>query len=170
MASDRGPLLHSFAEFLYAEGWEFFQAVRKPQLLLYVGREHSPLACVIEAHESEHLLLVRALFPARVSADKLSDVEDYVTLANMDVIIGNFELDLFTGTVAYKTSIDVEGVPLTPSLLRPLIERAIAAADKHFLGLMPVLFGSVRPLEALHHAERCTLAQAIDLASDLMEE
>ena len=51
-----------------------------------------------------------SLFPAVVPAERREAVVDFITRANVGLVIGNFEFGTDRGELRYKTSIDVRGI------------------------------------------------------------
>jgi len=86
--------------------------------------------------------------PARVAA------AEYLTRANYNLILGNFELDMSDGEVRYKTSISVgeKGV-LTSDLIRPVVLTNFGTMDLYMPGLLAVAMGGKNPAEAVREAE-----------------
>jgi len=86
--------------------------------------------------------------PARVAA------AEYLTRANYNLILGNFELDMSDGEVRYKTSLSVgeKGV-LTDDLIRPVVLTNFGTMDKYMPGLLAVAMGGKNPAEAVREAE-----------------
>ena len=87
--------------------------------------------------------------PARVAA------AEYLTRANYNLILGNFELDMSDGEVRYKTSISVgeKGV-LTSDLIRGVVVVNLNTFDKYMPGLLAVAMGGKNPAKAVREAER----------------
>ena len=67
--------------------------------------------------------------------------------------VGNFELDFSDGEVRYKSSIDFEGEPLTPGLIKHAIYPAVQTMDRYLPGLMSVTYGSKSPSQAISEIE-----------------
>jgi hypothetical protein len=169
-----GRLMSAIIAFLEAEGWKHWKASSRPTVMLFVEANFSHWICIIEARERQEQAVVRTLYSPRMPAGRIPAVLQYITRANTHLTIGNFELDLDEGTLAYKTSLDVAGTELTPELVRGLIENSVAAADLHFPGIMAVMFGAKSPREALDEVldrgERYPIAEVVDIANDLYSE
>lgn len=87
---------------------------------------------VILADEQERVLLCYSICPRTVPSDRRSAVAEVLTRINHGLLIGTFELDLDDGEVRLRTSQDVGHAPLTAHLVRSLVGRNIANAERHF--------------------------------------
>ena len=54
-------------------------------------------------------------------ASRRTDVAEFLTRANFDLLVGNFELNFADGEIRFKTSIDVAGDRLTTALIGNLV-------------------------------------------------
>lgn len=88
-----------------------------------------------------------------VPGDALSEVAEFITRANWGMRIGNFEMDLTDGEVRYKSSLDFEGQPLSPQLIRNAIYPAVTTMDRYFPSLMRVAFGGATAADAVAEIE-----------------
>jgi len=75
--------------------------------------------------------------------------------ANFGLFIGNFELDFDSGTMQYRTSIDVEGQEeaLSSLVIKHLVYQNVLTMDKYLPGLAAVLDGSSSPAAAVRLIE-----------------
>ena len=165
-----GRLMSAIIAFVEAEGWKHWKASGGTTVLLFVEADFSHWICFIEARERQEQVVVRTLYAPRVPRSRIPAVHEYITRANTHLTIGNFELDLDDGTLAYKTSLDVTGTELTSELVRGLIENSVTAAELHFPGIMLVTFGAKGPREALERVGRYPIAEVVDVANDLYNE
>ena len=83
-------------------------------------------------------------------------VAEFITRANYGLRIGNFELDYLDGELRYKSSLDFEGVALTPVLINSAIYPAVQTMDRYLPGLMEVIYGDRPPAAAVAAIENET--------------
>ncbi len=111
----------------------------------------------------------RAVFhskvPVRVPSEQRAVVAEYLCRANQGLMLGNFELDFESGSVSYKTSIDVDGGELTTDMVKTLLHVNLSTSDRYATGLIRVLYGDLTPTQAIaelegHSAMRRRAAQA----------
>lgn len=86
-------------------------------------------------------------------ADRLDELMRFTTMANYNMQIGNFELDLDDGEVRFKTSIDVDEATLSDALFRNLVEVNLAMMSRYYTGLVAVLHGALTAREAISAIE-----------------
>jgi hypothetical protein len=82
-----------------------------------------------------------------------AQVAEYITRANYGLRIGNFEMDYSDGEVRYKSSLDFEGEPLTPKLIKNAMYPAVHTMDLYLPGLLGVMYGNKTPAEAIREIE-----------------
>lgn len=91
--------------------------------------------------------------PQKAESAMRPEVMAFVTRVNYGLRIGNFEMDLEDGEVRYKSSIDFDGEPLTPNLLRNTIYPAIHTMDSYWPRLQKVLDGTATAVTALQQKD-----------------
>lgn len=92
--------------------------------------------------ESAEQVLVHSLIPGTVPAGQRTEMALLLTRASMGLVLGNFELDLDTGAVRGKTSIDVEGAALTDALLDHLVVANAVITDQYLPAIEAVIDGA----------------------------
>jgi len=76
-------------------------------------------------------------------------VAEYLARANWQLLIGNFEVNFANGQVRYRTSVDVKGGTLTPTMITNMIRINIAMMERYLPGLNKVAFGNASPAAAI---------------------
>ena len=99
-------------------------------------------------------LMVYSFAPVSAPEASRMAVAEFVTRANYGMRIGNFELDLGDGEIRYKSSLDFEGVGLTPVMIRNVIYPAAQTLDRYFPGLIAVIAGARTPRAAVELVEQ----------------
>ena len=80
---------------------------------------------------------------------------EFVTRANCGLKLGNFEMDLDTGVVCFKTTFCLTGVPLpTRGAMTELVRGALSVLEDYGNALDDVVKGRKTPSEAVREAER----------------
>jgi len=95
-----------------------------------------------ELREDDEQLLVYSIVSEPVPPERRSAVSLFLTRVNHGLPIGNFELNLNNGEVRYKTSIDVEGVPLDEPLVDHLLLANIVTMGRYLRPLRSVMAGA----------------------------
>lgn len=106
------------------------------------GRHSPQLHATIICREKAEIISMYSRFgyDADVPEPKRTRVAEYLTRANYGLVIGNFELDMESGHVRYKTSMDLEGATLEPVLFKNLIYSNLTTADRYHPGLIKLLW------------------------------
>jgi hypothetical protein len=78
---------------------------------------------------------------------------EFITRANFDLVMGNFEMDIDGGVVRYKASLDFSGMDLSALLVRNLMLSAIYCIETYSSALQAVMNGSKNAEEAVDQAE-----------------
>ena len=92
--------------------------------------------------------------PVNVLAKHRPAAAEYLTRANYNLRLGNFEMDYSDGQVCFKTSMIMNGVQPTPDLMKQLAFANFSTMDQYLPGLMSVIYGKARPKAAIEEAER----------------
>lgn len=129
------------AAYLNSRPWSA-EVISETTYAIEVQGEHGRWHSYLTIRDPEQQLLVHAILPLRVPFDRRLEVALYLTRANYGLIIGNFEFDLDDGEVRFKTSIDVEGAPLTEALVDHLVIAGAVTTDRYLPGLHAVIKGA----------------------------
>ena len=88
-----------------------------------------------------------------VFKELLHPAAEYICRANFGMRIGNFELDFRDGQVAFRSSINFKGVPLSEKLIDNMIQPALTAYEEFYPGLIRVLAALDTPAQAIAKIE-----------------
>ncbi|MDY7023787.1 MAG: YbjN domain-containing protein, partial [Cyanobacteriota bacterium] len=88
-----------------------------------------------------------------VPGEKRYSVAALITMINYGIIVGNFEMNFYDGEIRYKTSLDVEGDRLSPTLVKHLVYANVTTMDKYLPGIMSIIFGNISAEEAISRIE-----------------
>lgn len=93
-------------------------------------------------------------FTETVAEERRAEMSTFLTLANWGIGVGNFELDLATGYIRYKTSIDYGEAALPDEFIRRAILAAMNAVEEYEAGVRQVMSGQSNAREAIAAVER----------------
>lgn len=88
-------------------------------------------------------VIVHGELPVEVAPAQRAELAEWSARANRGLPVGNFEVDLESGGVWCKTSIDVEDAELTDALLHNLVATNHALVDRYGPGLHAWLSGEL---------------------------
>lgn len=111
--------------------------------------------------ETQFLVLIYTVLPVRAPESKFPEMLELLTRANWGLPLGNFEMDLSDGEIRFKTSVDVEGVPLHQPSGAPAAEMAITnilmankvAMDRYLPAILGLIYGDETVVALVDRAE-----------------
>jgi hypothetical protein len=142
-------LLESVVEYFETDGWPFEQIEDMPILKTGFSGDNGSWVCLARTIESQQQMVFYSVCPTNIPEANRDEVTRYLSRVNYDMIIGNFEIDLDDGEVRYKTSIDVEGTPLTHALLEPLVYQNVNTMDQYLPGIVAIVEDGLTAEQAL---------------------
>jgi hypothetical protein len=148
-----GKIIEAMQKFLKEDGWPFSEMEGKTILRTGFSGKNGKWTCFAQAREDQQQLIFYSVCPNAAPEDKRAGAMEFITRANYELVIGNFEMDLSDGEIRYKTSIDVEGDELTSALIRQIVYYNVMTMNKYLPGLMSVLYANVQPEQAIRQIE-----------------
>lgn len=141
-------------DFLEVDGWHPLYVDDGDYFRMSFRGRNAEYRIVARVRGDFDQLVVYAFAPLPAPEPSRMAVAEYLTRANYGIRIGNFELDLADGEVRYKSSLDFEGVGLTPIMIRNVIYPAAQTLDRYFPGLIAVISGARTPKAAVDLVEQ----------------
>ncbi|MBE2197994.1 MAG: YbjN domain-containing protein [Anaerolinea sp.] len=147
-----GNASHAFAvlgQFLQDDGWYPHKLDEKTVYRVGFSGKNGNYTCfaVVRIDLQQFMFYVQS--GVKAAPEARTAVAEFLTRANYGLRIGNFELDMSDGEVRYKSSLDFEGVTLSPQLIKNAIYPAVQTMDRYFAGLLQVMYGQSTPADAL---------------------
>lgn len=136
-----GYMLDLMINFFQEKGWDFTQLKLGETDILKLEFQGTTYQwdCYAQANEQYDECSFYSVCPEKISLEKRTDVNEFLTRANYGMPVGNFEMNLDTGEVRCKTSIDVEGNMLNFPLLNRLVEVNVCLMERYLPGIMAIL-------------------------------
>ncbi|MBL8952484.1 MAG: YbjN domain-containing protein [Myxococcaceae bacterium] len=131
-----------------AERWAYDAAKDAPVLKLGFEGKNGRWRCFFEAKEEVQQVVFFSLREGAVPVERRAAVAELCSRINCRLNVGNFELNFNDGMARFRSGVDVEGVGLTPALLKGLTLLNVATMDKYLPALTAVVQGEL-PLKAL---------------------
>ena len=129
-------ILDTVAAFFEEYSWPFTQPEDASLLLTGYQGENGEWSCFAWTHEERKQFVFYSKCTIAAPEDKRDAVAEFITRANYDLLIGNFELDFEDGEIRFKTSIDVSNDRLTTALVEPFVIANVVMMDHYLPGLM----------------------------------
>ena len=148
-----GVVYERVKKFFQDDGWRL-QADGVDVLHTSCRGAHGEWACEIHTREEPPQVIMYSQFSFTVPSAMRAAVAEYLVRANYGLIVGNFEADLDTGDVRYKTSVDAGSVTSLDKLLRPVVYANVQTMDQYWPGLLAVMFHGDAPDAAIAAVEQ----------------
>jgi hypothetical protein len=135
-------------------GWKPEATGIEGVLRIDFSTDNTPVADAIADVRIEYERFLYYLnFRDRAPPARRTQTMEFVTRANYDLVIGNFEFNLDDGSVRFKSSIDFTGTDLGPALVRDAIRSATDVVELYADALVAVVRGQMSAVKALQEAE-----------------
>jgi hypothetical protein len=144
----RGKIYAAVLKYVQDKGWKFSENPGKATISLGFKGDNGSFDCLASAREAQEQLVFYSICPLKVPADKRAAMGEFIVRVNDNLIVGNLDMHWDSGTVTYRTSIDVEGDRLTPALIKHVIGLNILTIDKYLPGITAVL-NNIPPADAV---------------------
>lgn len=149
----RLPMLAVVEQVLEDRGWRYEHLDDNTGMRWRMRSSNGAWTCWALARDSGERLAVYSVLDAAVPEDLRTEAAVLIARINHGLAIGNWELDMDSGTVRYGTGIDVAGDRLSVALAARVIERNLLVVDIYVAGLTAFIEGRATATEALVEAE-----------------
>jgi len=148
-----GRHLDATANFLRSLGFKFEVDEEKDLIYMPFSGENGRWAAVLDVKEDRGILIMYSMVSVKIQEKARPAVAEFLTRANYNMILGNFELDFSDGEVRFKTSVKVGDGALAANLIEPVVFANLATMDRYLPGIMAVGFGGQSPEAAIKEIE-----------------
>ncbi len=148
-----GKLMDAVTAFLKQDGWPYEMMEGDTVARVQFQGDNAQFTCYAQTREDVGQFVFYSLFPVGIPEHKRHEVAEFITRANYDMVLGNYEMDFDDGELRYKTSIDVEGSQLTPELIKPVLYANVLMMDQYLPGVMSVIYADASPQAAVEQVE-----------------
>lgn len=124
--------------YLWEVGWDHDD--EEPLVRFTHAGEHGVWKVVLHCRDDVDQLVVLSFAPGTVAEGRRAAMAEFLTRANWNLPIGNFEMSFDSGEIRFRTSVDVEDTMLDPALLDTLVTANLAVMDHYLPGI-----------DAMHH-------------------
>lgn len=150
---DIQPIYDAMLNFFEDDEWPLIREEKLPILYTTFQGENDRWLCRAEAHDEDQRLVFYSLYGQVVPPERREAIALFITRANYGLMVGNFELDLDSGELRYKTSMDLEGSELTNALMSAIAYNNVLTMDQYVPGIVAVIEQSLPPQIAIQQVE-----------------
>lgn len=136
--------------YLEVDEWPIHQIGDTPSYSMTFQGQNGRWTCIAQVVEEDRLLIFYSACPAKTPESELMAVAEYLTRANYNLLLGNFEMNFEDGDIRYKTSISIPEHDMGAMTIGKLIYTNVLTMDRHLPSLLAVINGSLSPLEAIN--------------------
>jgi len=148
-----GQIYDTIKAYFDEDDWTYTELDERPVLRMACRSDNGSWVCFAQAREEMNQFVFYSVLEQNVPEDRRLAVAEFLTRANYNMIIGNFELDFSDGEVRYKSAVDVEDVGITTNTVRNVVRPNLMTFDRYLRGVISVAFGNVDPLAAIDQSE-----------------
>lgn len=139
------------------DGWTLTASEDGHTWVTTVEGDHGRWMTLVQVFEELGVFAFYSILPVSPPGSRIPAVVEYLTRANAGLVSGNFEADVDSGEVRYKTAVDLVDVPeaaladgvVVRALVADLAYTNVATADRYLPGLLQVVAGSASPADAI---------------------
>lgn len=150
---DGQSLMDIVLKFFEEEQWNFQKIENKPVIRAGYRGERGTWVCYAQVDQENRRFLFYSLMGLNIPVQLRSAVAEYLTRVNYGLPIGNFEIDMDTGVVRFKTSVEVPEGELTVPMVRVLAYTNVRTIDHYFPGVLAVVHSGLSPEAARARVE-----------------
>lgn len=145
-------MLEILKAFFQGEGFKFEADEENNVLTFFVSGRDGNWMSLARADGENGQFVFYSVIPNRVPPEARGQVMEFITRANYNLLMGNFEMDVEDGEVRFKTGIDISGDRLTAELVKNVVYFNLIAMDNYLENLMKVMFGGMPARKAYEEA------------------
>jgi hypothetical protein len=139
--------------FFQQDGWQVEPDFEDWSLLTSFQGTHGQWQCFAFLQQSPHQFVFYSICPITVTSESRLTMADFLTRANYNLLVGNFEMDFEDGEIRYKTSLNFEGSQLDDALLEQLAHINVVMMNQYLPGIRLVIDENVSPADAIRQVE-----------------
>lgn len=139
--------------FFNEDHWNYQALENQPVLRAGYRGERGTWICYARVDEEKCLLIFHSLMGLNIPAQHRLAVVEYLMRANYLLPVGSFEMDLETGSVRFKTSVETPENELSVAMVRSMVYTNLRMMDHFFPGVLAVVHSGLNPEAALARVE-----------------
>lgn len=147
------PLMDVVLQFFQEDQWIFQKIENKPAVRAGYHGERGTWVCYARVDEDSRRFLFYSLMGMNIARPDRPKVLEYLNRVNFGLTIGNFEMNMETGDVRFRTSIETPAGDLSVPIVRALVYSNVHTMDRYFPGVVAVVHGGLSPEAALARIE-----------------
>ncbi|MDB9313579.1 YbjN domain-containing protein [Spirulina sp. CS-785/01] len=140
-------MIDAVIHYFTIQGWDYAQEESNLLHSTFQVQEYQ-WDCYIQSFEAQKQLLIYSIVPAIAPQYKRAAILELTTRINYDLVIGSFDVELQSGYISYKTSLDITESYLDLALLKNLFQANLETVVYYLPAFQGVIQDDLSPLEA----------------------
>lgn len=121
-------------------GWKFSERQEELSLGISFSGKNGVWTCLAQIDGPAHDRIVfYSICPVLPPRERFGVASEFIIRANHGMQVGNFDFDLDTGTILFRTSIDFNGQTPTKELVEPIVALNLIMMDTYLPGVMKII-------------------------------
>jgi hypothetical protein len=120
---------------------------------LGIGLSNGKCDTFIDIRDADNQVLIFTVCPMSIPEAKRGAISEYLTRANHELILGNFELNFKDGEVRYKCTFIYEDGAESETIFMRNLYASFHMMDRYLPGIMAVVYANVPPAQAIAQIE-----------------
>jgi hypothetical protein len=139
--------------FFEEEQWNYQKLEGKPVIRAGFRGDHGTWVCFVRVDEEKKHFLFHSIMGMNIPLQYRAAVVEYITRVNYVLPLGNFEMDLDSGDIRFRTSLETPEGELSVAIVRGLVYANVHTMDHYFPGVMAVVHAGLSPEAAFARIE-----------------
>ncbi|GJD18485.1 hypothetical protein RIVM261_034410 [Rivularia sp. IAM M-261] len=139
--------------FFEEDGWYYKPFKNIHAIQLPFKGETAEWVCIAQIQEENRLFVFYSVCPVKATAENRPTVSEFIMLANYDMLVGNFEMDMSDGEIRFKTSVGFGQLDWSDELIKVAVYTNVFSVNQYLPGLLQVIEGTILPRNAVYLAE-----------------
>jgi hypothetical protein len=131
---------------------------------------HGEWICIVRVFPESERLLVYSILTENVPVERRPRIAELFVRINYGLVLGNFEMDWEDGEVRYKTSMDLESITPTATVVRNLIFSNFFSTDRYFDVIEEAIHTEQALVDLLAAAEESDEMEDVRRGFDLVDD
>jgi hypothetical protein len=148
-----GQALDNLHNWFTKEGWQFtqdeFEGLQR--FLMPCAGDKGNWNCVAFLDEVAHQFRFFSVLPEAIPPQRRPHVLEFISRVNCRLILGNYEMELETGLLRYRTSVDYTLNELNDALIHSLVAPNVATFNDYLPGIQRTLQSDEMPKDILEN-------------------
>jgi hypothetical protein len=147
------PLLSVVCQALDHRDVAYHKDTALSRVVFEIRGEDTVFSCIVLANEEKSLVCCYVRPPIWVPEALRAAMYEAINRANHTLAFGSFEMGMAEGELRYRTSLDLEGGALVPTMVHNLVGAGISMCTRYHHAFMRILYGGATPREAMEEVD-----------------